>query len=141
MNHYFFMIGIMILAGLLSSMSIWAYRWIDVRISVNDFYMIGLMTAWMVFFMSLYDQFWIALGLSSIWIVAFYYFIRRQSFISTRQYYRGMIPHHSMAILASKRLLESQPTLAKEDWEFIENIIRTQEEEIQWMKDRINNLV
>ena len=136
MNHYILMIGIMILAGLLSSMSIWAYRWSDVRLSVNDLYMIGLMTAWMVFFMSLYDGFWIGLLLSAVWIVAIYYFIRRQSFISTRQYYRGMIPHHSMAILTSQRLLESQPTLPKEDWEFIQNIIRTQEGEIQWMKDR-----
>jgi hypothetical protein len=41
-----------------------------------------------------------------------------------------MIPHHSMAIHMSKQLLEKQNTINT----FLEKIIATQTEEIQFMK-------
>ena len=100
--------------------------------------MIGIMTAWMIFFMSLYDRFWIGLALSSGSILTFYYFIRRQSFITKREYYRGMIPHHSMAIFTSRRILDSYPHMSTMDKQFIQNIIDTQEAEIKWMKTRLD---
>jgi uncharacterized protein (DUF305 family) len=43
----------------------------------------------------------------------------------------GMIPHHSMAIHMSKKLLNNQaPKLT----EFVKNIISSQEKEIDYMK-------
>jgi uncharacterized protein (DUF305 family) len=64
--------------------------------------------------------------------------IRNQSFISPSQYITGMIPHHSMAITMSKRLLEKGYNL--ENKKYIElkklllNIISTQEREIDILK-------
>ena len=47
-HHYYVMFFIMILAGLLSTMNMWADKIDDVRFSLNDFYMIGLMVGWML---------------------------------------------------------------------------------------------
>jgi uncharacterized protein (DUF305 family) len=54
--------------------------------------------------------------------------------VTNEQYILGMIPHHSMAILMSKRLLENQPLLLNT---FVSNIITTQEKEIEYMKQFI----
>jgi len=51
--------------------------------------------------------------------------------VTTEQYILGMIPHHSMAILMTKKLIQNQPPLLKE---FASNIILTQEKEIEYMK-------
>jgi uncharacterized protein (DUF305 family) len=56
--------------------------------------------------------------------------------VSNKQYILGMIPHHSMAILMSKQLLQNQPPLLKE---FVSNIITTQEREIEYMKHKLVN--
>jgi uncharacterized protein (DUF305 family) len=44
-----------------------------------------------------------------------------------------MIPHHSMAIHMSKKLLEKKNTISP----FVENIIKTQEEEILFLKNSL----
>ncbi len=130
------MILIMFVSGLLSSMYIWADKLSDIRISINDFYMIFLMTAWMCFFMAALHKDIPILGISAAALVAIFYAIRNQTFISADQYFKGMIPHHSMAILTSKRLLRNHPRLTDEERNFVQNIITTQEREIQWMKLR-----
>jgi uncharacterized protein (DUF305 family) len=70
-------------------------------------------------------------------IILIFIAIRKQAFVSLNQYYNGMIPHHSMALLMSKRILENNRDLSVEDREFIKKIIDTQEKEIDWMKTRI----
>ena len=127
------MILIMILSGLLSSMSFWADKFTEMRLSVNDLYMIVLMTAWMVFFMYIIHGNYTLASISSIVIIATYYSIRKQLFVSKGQFYTGMIPHHSMALLMGKRVLE-KPGLTPGDKWFIENIVKTQEAEIKQMK-------
>lgn len=123
---------ISVLAALLSSMSVWADKLDDVRLSLNDVYMAGLMTGWMFLlegFYMVHKQF-ILLG--GILIALFFLVIRTQAFITPYQYIRGMIPHHSMAVLMSKRLQEKYgretvvglPT----------QIIESQEQEIRLMK-------
>ncbi len=57
-----------------------------------------------------------------------------QVLINRSQYFTGMIPHHSMAILTSKKILENDKTLNDREKEFIRNIIKTQENEIKNMK-------
>ena len=125
---------IMILSGLLSTMNVWADSVADVRLSLNDAYMIALMTGWMYLFMGLYygDR-WMGvagalLAAGSLWA------IRTQFLVTSRQFVLGMIPHHSMAVLMSKRLLEKEaeedPRLA----EFATGIIKQQEAEIAFMK-------
>ena len=52
-NHYTIMFFIMILSGLLSTMNVWVDKYDDIRFSMNDVYMILLMTGWMFFFMGI----------------------------------------------------------------------------------------
>jgi hypothetical protein len=138
MNHTFQMILIMILSGLLSSMSIWADKLSDARLSINDLYMIILMTSWMVFFMSIMNGSYKIVAISTSIIIGTYYAIRKQLFISKTQFYKGMIPHHSMALLMGKRVLEKPGVTAKEK-SFIQNIVKTQEDEIKWMKTIVHS--
>lgn len=128
----------MIFSGLLSGMYVWSDKWSDVRLSLNDIYMVALMTGWMVLFLSLMhnkDSSWIwSAGVILLALMA----IRTQAFVTPRQFYTGMIPHHSMAILMSRRLLEKNPGLPEEDREFVEKIIQAQTDEIEWMKKRLS---
>lgn len=129
-NHYIVMFVIMIAAGALSTMNVWAARWSDMRYSINDAYMIALMTGWMILFMGLYygDRFPAAIG--ALIVVASVAAIRTQLFVTQDQYLLGMIPHHSMAVTMSSRLLEKGTQLTP----FVQNIIDTQEKEITAMK-------
>ncbi len=130
------MITIMILSGLLSSMYVWSDKVSDMRVSVNDIFMIGLMTSWMCLFMSLSRGEHAVTLLSTVSVVFFLIAIRRQYFIDLKQYYTGMIPHHSMALLMSKKLIDNNE-VSKDDIDFVNGIITTQEQEIKWMKDRL----
>jgi hypothetical protein len=127
------MILIMIISGILSSMSIWADQLSDMRLSINDIYMILLMTAWMTFIMSIQHKNIHHALISGIVILATYYAIRKQLFININGFYTSMIPHHSMALLMSKKVLEKEG-LSKKDVDFAKNIIKTQSDEIEWMK-------
>ena len=130
-NHYVVMFFIMILSGLLSTMNIWVDKVDDIRFSVNDAYMILLMTGWMFLFMGLLYReisvFFVGLSLVlvNIWC------IRTQFLVSERQYKLGMIPHHSMAVHMSKKLLEKNNNISS----FVQDIIENQEEEIRILKN------
>jgi hypothetical protein len=92
------------------------------------------MSGWMFFFMGLiYQEMYIfiiglLLVISNIWC------IRNQFLITETQYKLGMIPHHSMAIHMSKKLLDKKNNIQA----FLENIIDTQEKEILFMKNTNN---
>jgi len=130
-NHYTIMFFIMILSGLLSTMNVWVDKINDIRFSINDIYMTLLMTGWMFLFMSLIYQdkniFLISLPLVifNIWA------IRTQFLVTETQYKLGMIPHHSMAVRMSKKLLEKENNISS----FVKNIIKTQENEILFLKN------
>jgi signal transduction histidine kinase len=113
-------------------MNVWADKVEDIRFSLNDLYMVFLMAGWMFFFMGIYykDIKITLIGLGSVLLNIWY--IRTQFVITPRQYVMGMIPHHSMAVHMSRQLLKNQspPKLR----ELAKNIIKTQEEEIQYMK-------
>lgn len=129
-NHYVVMFFIMILSGLLSTMNVWVDKYDDIRISLNDLYMILLMCGWMIFFMGLWHRelypamIGLGLAIANIWC------IRTQFLVTEHQYKVGMIPHHSMAIHMSKKLLKKENNIPS----FLENIINTQEKEIAFMK-------
>lgn len=128
------MIVAMLFAGALSTMSVWAASPRDVRWSVNDLYMIGLMTGWTLLFYGLLAKHTKQALVGMVIVVAMLVAIRTQALISWRQFVRGMIPHHSMAILMSKRQLEIRKDLSDEQRRFLEDIITTQQAEIDWMK-------
>lgn len=125
-NHYIIMFFIMIISGLLSTMNIWVDDISHIRLSLNDLYMILLMTGWMLFFMGIIYKEFIVIVIGFILVVLNVYLIRTQMFINEYQYRIGMIPHHSMAIHMSKKLLEKENGIN----EFLRNLIKTQEKEI-----------
>jgi len=129
-NHYVIMFFIMVLSGLLSTMNIWVDKVDDIRFSINDAYMTLLMTGWMFLFMGLiYKEvsvFFVGLSL----IILNIWCIRKQFLVTETQYKLGMIPHHSMAVHMSKKLLEKENITSP----FVENIIKTQENEILILK-------
>ena len=125
---------IMIIAGLLSSMNVWTDKLSDIRLHLNDIYMAILMTGWMFALMGLYYMNMTQIILGTIIIIIMLYMIRNQTFINESQYLSGMIPHHSMAVLMSKRLLEKNLYLEPEIKQLATNIISSQETEINLMK-------
>lgn len=130
-NDYVIMFFIMLLSGLLSTMNVWVDKLDDIRFSINDVYMTLLMTGWMFLFMGLIYQeinvFFIGLSL----IILNIWCIRNQFLITETQYKLGMIPHHSMAVHMSKKLLEKENNISP----FVKNIIKTQENEIYYLKN------
>ncbi len=124
------MIVIMLLSSALSTMNVWADKLDDIRFSINDVYMAFLMTGWMCFFMGLWYniQTYTTIGICSV-LVSFAC-IRTQAFVSESQYVHGMIPHHSMAVHMSKKLLEKTNTITP----LVKNIIETQNNEIATFK-------
>jgi hypothetical protein len=125
-NHYVIMFFIMILAGLLSTMNVWVDKAEHIRLSLNDIYMIFLMTGWMFLFMGIFYKELIITSIGLLLVIVNLFFIRTQFMISEDQYKRGMIPHHSMAIHMSKKLLNKNNNLE----DFLKNLINTQENEI-----------
>jgi len=124
------MFFIMILSGLLSTMNVWVDKYDDIRFSINDVYMIVLMSGWMFFFMGLiYREMYIFI-IGMILVITNIWFIRTQFMVTETQYKLGMIPHHSMAIHMSKKLSDKKNNIQP----FLENIINTQEKEILFMK-------
>jgi len=123
----------MIIAGLLSTMNVWADKWEDVRLSLNDVYMILLMTGWMLLFMGILNKFMPATLVGLLLVLFNLYAIRNQLFVNQKQYLLGMIPHHSMAVLMSKEMLKKENNIQK----LLTDIIAGQEKEIQYMKDKL----
>ena len=135
-NHYIVMFFIMLLSGLLSTMNIWVDKLDDIRFSINDGYMILLMTGWMFLFMGLFYKELNIFIIGLLLVIVNIWCIRNQFLVSENQYKLGMIPHHSMAIHMSKRLLEKGNNNNNDNIPivFLENIINTQEKEILFMK-------
>jgi hypothetical protein len=133
-NHIVIMFVIMIVASVITGMNMWVNSPSDVRIHLNDVYMGISMTGWMLFLMgwiySMENYIWV--GIVTIVISA--YLIRKQIFIGAREYIDSMIPHHSMAILMSNQLKEKGPIQNKQLVQLVNNIIQTQQEEINLMK-------
>lgn len=132
-NSYIIMFLINILSSYLSNMNLWVDKYDDMRFSLNDLYMAFLMTGWMFLIMGIiYKEIMIAI-IGLLLVVIFIWCIRTQFLITTNQYILGMIPHHSMAVHMSKKLLEKTNNIDL----FLKNVINTQEKEIIFMKQEI----
>jgi Domain of unknown function (DUF305) len=131
-NHYVIMFFIMVLSGLLSTMNVWADKADDIRFSVNDAYMTLLMTGWMFLFMGLIYKETSVFFIGLLLILFNIWCIRTQFLVTETQYKLGMIPHHSMAVHMSKKLLEKENNIAP----FVKDIIKNQENEIIILKNK-----
>jgi hypothetical protein len=124
-------------------MNVWVDKVDDIRFSINDVYMTLLMTGWMFLFMGMIYQETGIFFIGLLLIIVNIWCIRNQILITETQYKLGMIPHHSMAIHMSKKLLERLNSVddSKQSFEkgnkivpFVNNVIKTQEEEILFLK-------
>ena len=129
-THYIIMFFIMILSGFLTTMNVWVDKLDDIRFSINDVYMTLLMTGWMFLFMGLFYKESRITIIGLLLVIINIWCIRKQFLVSERQYKLGMIPHHSMAIHMSKKLLHKKNNIQP----LLENIIKNQESEITFMK-------
>lgn len=122
-----------ILSALLSSMSVWADKLSDVRLSLNDWYMATLMTGWMFLLEGFLMRSVKFMLIGTLVVAVSFALIRTQAFVSIKQYIQGMIPHHSMAVLMSRRLQEKYGDAVL--YGLPSSIITSQEEEIKRMKN------
>ena len=132
------MMIIMFIVGLLSSMNIWVDKISDIKFHLNDVYMSLLMCGWSLLLMGIVYININILLIGIIMTIIIIYCIRNQLFIDEIEYVKGMIPHHSMAVLMSKQLLEksyNNMPITKEIKKLAKHIINTQENEIKFMKN------
>ena len=134
-KDYFIMFFIMIFSAMLSTMNVWVDKYQDIRFSINDVYMAFLMGGWMLLFMGLLNKDPKIVFLGFLIVAINIGFIRTQFLVTEEQYKLGMIPHHSMAVHMSKKLLEKNNNIP----DFLKNVITTQESEIQFMKNNKKN--
>ena len=116
----------------------------SIYLNLNNVYMTGMMLAPMVLLMPLTMKMmypdkklnaWISIG-SIIVFVAFYIFMRSQTFINDKAFVRSMIPHHSGAILMCNEASISDPELKN----LCGQIVKSQQDEINQMKQILNRL-
>lgn len=134
MNDLYVMFIISVISGILSAMFIWSDKMSDFRLTLNDFYMAFLMTGWMFLLMGLYYKMNNHIIIGILLILGSFLLIRKQSLINEKQFIKGMIVHHSMGVLMSKKLLEKNLNISQELKDLAVNIIKTQENEINILK-------
>ena len=128
------MIVSMVLAGTISGMNSFVNNIQDIRLNINDLYMSFMMIGLMFIFMSIYYK---SMKLCVIGIVVStitFILIRKQIFVNEYNFLMSMIPHHSMAVMMSSELLKKKLNIKPKTEELVENIIRSQKEEIDIMK-------
>lgn len=115
---------------------------LNIRSSLGKFYMSVIMALLMGFLeVGMYDYhmgsisifYYLSLG---IIVIIFIYLYRNQIYIYDKEYLNEMIEHHSMAILTSNEIL--QKTSSERVKRLAENIISTQEAEIEYMNNLLN---
>ena len=112
--------------------------------NINQFYMAGLMTLPMILIEivlmgSMYMNRklnYSIIALCSALLIAFFFFIRLQSFVSDKQFLRSMIPHHASALLMCEKTNLKDPELK----DLCTSIISGQQKEIDQMKMKLASM-
>ena len=112
--------------------------------NINQFYMAGLMTMPMlllelIIMRGMYknkklNAALIALGV--VGLVVFFLCIHQQAGVKDKQFLKSMIPHHAAAILMVEKAALTDPEIK----ELANNIINSQQAEIQQMKNKLKEL-
>ena len=130
-----FIIQLTVMSGIMTN----TYK--NITFSVGKFYMASIMALLMgllevlmfdVHMRTISMQYY--LGLLFL-LVVFVYLYRNQVYIEDTDYLEEMIEHHSMALLTSEEIL--QKTQSERIKKLAENIISTQEKEIEYMRQLI----
>ncbi len=145
-NHYRHLLIMVVLSFI--AMYVLMYAMVDVFANVipniNQFYMAGLMAMPMVIIelivmRGMYKNKKLntaILVLSSIAMVTFFLCIRQQALVKDKQFLKSMISHHGAAILMVKEAKLSDQEVIK----LGEDIIASQQKEIDFMKRKLNEL-
>ncbi|MES2419259.1 MAG: DUF305 domain-containing protein [Bacteroidota bacterium] len=112
--------------------------------NINQFYMAALMSMPMlVIELALMGKMYpnkklnsFLIFLGSIGVVAFFLLIQFQTAVSDKQFLKGMIPHHSAAILMSEQSKSTDTAIQKLQSE----IISSQKKEIEIMKTKLKEM-
>jgi cell shape-determining protein MreC len=112
--------------------------------NVNQIYMAALMTAAMVLIeiVVMWGMYknkklnTLIIILGTLGLILSFVFIRKQTFVSDRQFVKSMIPHHAAAILMVKETKLTDPELQK----LAADIISAQQKEIDFMKAKLKEL-
>lgn len=130
------------------SMFVFMYMMVDsfanVYPNINQIYMAGLMTAPMIvieiFVMwSMYNNKKANLvigGVSVLLLILFTAFIRYQTLVGDKQFLKSMIPHHAGAIL----MCDNPNLRDQEIKDLCKSITTDQQKEIDWMKNKLDEL-
>jgi hypothetical protein len=130
------MVICMILAGTISGMNSFVNNINDIRLNINDFYMSLMMIGLMFILMSIYYKSMKLFIFGTIVSIITFILLRNQIFVNEYNYIQSMIPHHSMAVMMSKKVLDKKNIYISEDIKSLgKNIIDSQEQEIQIMKN------
>ena len=124
----------MIIASIITGMNMWVNSLDDVRLHLNDVYLGISMTGWMYLLMGIFYSITNIIWIGLVTIIISVYLIRNQVFINEEEYLSSMIPHHSMAILMSKKIKEKNVITNNVIDDLVNNIILTQQQEIDIMK-------
>lgn len=118
--------------------------WGNVIPNINRFYMAGLMTSPMIVIeLLLMGSMYmnkklnsLLIALSCVALAGFYLLIRQQAAVSDKQFLKSMIPHHAGAILMGEKAKLKDPEII----ELKNNIIKSQQEEINFMKAKLKSM-
>jgi Ca2+/Na+ antiporter len=137
---FFMMIGSFIIQfGLMSIIMTNSYK--NITFSIGKFYISTIMALLMgLLEVLMYDNHMHSISIHYYLILffilsIFIYLYRNQIYIEDKDYLEEMIEHHSMALLTSNEIL--QKTNSERVKKFAENIISTQEKEIEYMKSLV----
>ena len=131
-----FIIQISVMSGIMTN----SYK--NITFSVGKFYMSVIMAVLMglievlmfdVHMNTISGIYYLSLIFMLVMLV---YLYRNQVYIDDKEYLEEMIEHHSMALLTSEEIL--QKTSSERVKKLAENIITTQEKEIEYMRQLIN---
>ena len=131
------MIVISLFSGSLSTMNLWAVSWDHLYCHINDVYMIVMMTLWMLIFTLLWDQRYLITILCIVGAIVCFLLIRHQWGVTDQQFLKGMIPHHSMALLMAQKIKEKthNPVI----YQLADRIIVSQNQDILLMKNLLSD--
>jgi hypothetical protein len=142
-KHHSIMFIVMVIVGMLfNPMNILAYRFSDLYLSQTLFYGGLLMASNMMWAHEIVH--YLSMGHFNILVLLIgiilsvsvsVLLLRQQLFVNDKQWLRRMISHHSTALTTSHKIFNrtSNPNLKK----LAQNIIKTQETEIQLMKSML----
>jgi Ca2+/Na+ antiporter len=130
-----FIIQLTVMSGIMTN----SYK--NITFSVGKFYMASIMALLMgLLEVLMFDVHMRTISLPYylgliFLLVVFVYLYRNQVYIEDTDYLEEMIEHHSMALLTSEEIL--QKTQSERIKKLAENIISTQEKEIEYMRQLI----